>query len=267
MTPPPQKDGFAMVWWDDFQGPAGSSPNGDLWNIITGPGPANNNEIETYTTLATNVSLSGDGRLILVPIQVPPVGQWTSGRVEGKGPQSCDPNHKMIFEAAIQIGNSGSNGIWPAFWALGESINQGVPWPKCGEWDILETRLDQPWSQSTVHWQDSQGNNQDFVNAQVNYPQGNTNTWTMIMDLTSSDYTQQSLTFQLNGNTFLTATPGAMNAGEYEWSQVTQGGFYPILNIAVGGNNSFPGPTNSNTQGGFASDLAVDYVAIYKSDT
>ncbi len=31
-----------------------------------------------------------------------------------------------------------NQGIWPAFWALGNNSNSGVPWPVAGEIDILE---------------------------------------------------------------------------------------------------------------------------------
>ena len=34
-------------------------------------------------------------------------------------------------------------GIWPAFWLLGANIDE-VPWPQCGEIDIMEYRGQQP---------------------------------------------------------------------------------------------------------------------------
>lgn len=44
---PPGYNGFNTVWYDDFGGPAGASPNGNNWNIITG-NLGVNNELETW---------------------------------------------------------------------------------------------------------------------------------------------------------------------------------------------------------------------------
>ena len=49
------------------------------------------------------------------------------------------------FEARIQIPRG--QGIWPAFWMLGEDIDQ-KPWPACGEIDIMENIGKEP---SIVH--------------------------------------------------------------------------------------------------------------------
>ena len=35
-------------------------------------------------------------------------------------------------------------GTWPAFWMLGGDLLDGVPWPECGEIDIMEFRGDIP---------------------------------------------------------------------------------------------------------------------------
>ena len=48
------------------------------------------------------------------------------------------PSSTAFLEASIQLPNMTPEGIWPAFWALGNNINSGVAWPTCGESDILE---------------------------------------------------------------------------------------------------------------------------------
>ena len=40
------------------------------------------------------------------------------------------------FEARIQMPTG--QGIWPAFWVLGNDIGRNVGWPQCGEIDIME---------------------------------------------------------------------------------------------------------------------------------
>ena len=43
-------------------------------------------------------------------------------------------------------------GTWPALWMLGSSIHHGIPWPECGEIDILENTGANPSRvQGTIH--------------------------------------------------------------------------------------------------------------------
>ncbi len=47
----------------------------------------------------------------------------------------------MMVEGVIRFGSNAQGnkqGMWPAFWMLGESIHHGTPWPQCGELDIME---------------------------------------------------------------------------------------------------------------------------------
>jgi hypothetical protein len=40
-------------------------------------------------------------------------------------------------EARIRV--SGTQGLWPAFWLLGEDLSTGrASWPECGEIDVME---------------------------------------------------------------------------------------------------------------------------------
>lgn len=43
------------------------------------------------------------------------------------------------------------NGVWPAFWMLGDSISS-VGWPNCGELDIMETVNTDNKNYGTAHW-------------------------------------------------------------------------------------------------------------------
>ena len=61
-------------------------------------------------------------------------GTYTSGRITTQ--QKFNFTYGRA-EARIKLPNV--QGLWPAFWLLGESISApGVGWPKCGEIDIME---------------------------------------------------------------------------------------------------------------------------------
>lgn len=50
-----------------------------------------------------------------------------------------------------------------------------------------------------------------------------------------------------------------------QWEDVARREFFPILNVAVGGD--YPGPPNDQTADGLESGMAVRYVGVYKSNT
>src|SRR5262249_48868950 len=59
-------------------------------------------------------------------------GRITSARIKTKGP--FEVRYGKI-EARIRLPYS--QGMWPAFWMLGNNID-AVGWPRCGEVDIME---------------------------------------------------------------------------------------------------------------------------------
>ena len=121
----------------------------------------NNHEVQNYTTSPDNVTLSGNGALWIRP-QRASIGAWTSGRLECNKSFACPPGKAMIIRARLCAGyapTTSQSGIWPAFWALGQSIREGIPWPGCGEIDIYEAAGGQPWTIATIHYSDSGGVN------------------------------------------------------------------------------------------------------------
>lgn len=260
--PAPHKSGYAIVWLDEFNGPQGAAVNGNNWFSKTGANA--NHEIQQYTTSAENAHLSGDGRLYMVPVKEAS-GIWTSARLEGKNSFSCDDDHTMIFQSEIRVGNhpaSQQKGIWPAFWALGNDIRTGTSWPKCGEWDILELINGSTTNQGTLHFLNSGGAHQMF-GGRVGFTSGNYHTWALEVDRRGASFRDEKLTWSLDGHPFFEVTGATMGTAE-QWSDVAHKPFFPLLNVAVGGD--FPGNPDGQTQGGFESGLQVKYVAVYKSN-
>src|SRR5260370_11555762 len=137
---PPPATGFKLVWSDEFNSADGSSPDASKWTFDTGVGGNGwgNNELETYTNRTKNAQIQG-GNLVLTAVKEtyadPSDGvtrNYTSARLKTQGLFSQAYGR---FEARIKI--PAGQGIWPAFWMLGNDITSNG-WPRCGEIDIME---------------------------------------------------------------------------------------------------------------------------------
>ena len=106
MSPPPNINGFSIVFSDSFQGPAHTLPDSNNnWNIIQSGPNRGNNEVQTYTNSVHNVQLSGGSTLQIMP-QKDGNGNWTSGRLEGIHKFSCQAGQKMILQANLRTGRN-----------------------------------------------------------------------------------------------------------------------------------------------------------------
>src|SRR5205823_537327 len=133
------------VWSDEFSGPAGSPPDPTRWRPVSGRGFTG--ELE-YLTDNRNAWQDGDGHLVLElrrevtegstcptdPVSGSTTCQYTSARLDTFGRFGFTYGR---VEARIKV--SGTAGLWPAFWLLGENLETGTaPWPNCGEIDVME---------------------------------------------------------------------------------------------------------------------------------
>jgi beta-glucanase (GH16 family) len=150
-------------------------------------------------------------------------------------------------------------GLWPAFWGLGNNINSGVSWPTCGETDILED-----WSpavlngagdageNSTIHTMDTGGTG---VSNRYLFPSGqavNTgfHTYGMIWSPNEIQYFVDN-----PSQPFATLTPGSLPTGDtWPFNQ----SIFIILNEAVGGLLGGTTPTST------PAPMLVDYVRWYQ---
>jgi beta-glucanase (GH16 family) len=147
----PSYSGYRLVWSDSFAGASATLPNENNWNIIDG-NLGVNNELQTYRRNTRQVQTSGGNTLQLVPWREG--NGWTSGRIESKYTFTPQAGRRTMAEAQIRFGGnptSTKQGIWPAFWLLGDSIRHGTGWPACGELDIMETVNGQLTGYGTMH--------------------------------------------------------------------------------------------------------------------
>src|ERR1017187_8506460 len=130
---------WSLVWSDEFNSPAGTPPDPLKWNYDLGGGGWGNGEAETYTNSPGNVFQDGKGNLVIRAIR-DAAGRYTSARLQTGSPGASTHTADLSWqygriEARIKL--PFGQGVWPAFWMLGENIGS-VGWPTCGEVDIME---------------------------------------------------------------------------------------------------------------------------------
>jgi Glycosyl hydrolases family 16 len=223
-----------LVWSDEFN--VDGAPDPTHWGYDLGAGGWGNNEVQTYTNDAQNVSVSGGN----LKITLRKVGaNYTSARLNSKGKYDFKYG-KVEFRAKLPTGG----GTWPALWMLGANIDQ-APWPACGEIDVME----------------HVGNQQDVIFGTLHYPGnsgGNANSASTNVPGVSNDFhtystvwSPSSIKIYVDGNLYHSVPNTAalpFNAN-----------FFLIMNVAMGGNFGgaiAPGFTQST--------MEVDYVKVYQ---
>ena len=252
-TPPPAQT-YQLMWADEFSGPDGSVPDATKWAIQTGGGGWGNNELESYTARPANVQILG-GNLIITAAKEDYTGadgiarHYTSARMQTKGLFSQQYGR---FEARIKIPRG--QGIWPAFWMLGNNIDT-AGWPACGEIDIMENIGKEPSiNHGSLHMPAAGTANDDQLTGMYTLPGGaklgdGFHTYAI-------EWSASAIKFYVDDNLYETQTPATATGRDWEFNQP----FFIILNVAVGGN--FPGaPTSSTT---FPQTMKVDWVRVYQ---
>jgi len=145
---PPGSDAAAptdFLFVDDFEGPAGASPDRSKWTVVSWNEPVTPPVLGLYRDDPRNVSLDGNGNLA---IRATKEGDtYFTGRVESR--IKIGINH--TWEARIQLPMA--PGLWPAYWLVNiEDTPDGRgPLPD-GEVDIVEWYGNGEWAPGTsVH--------------------------------------------------------------------------------------------------------------------
>ena len=122
-------DAYKLVWSDEFDG---TELDSRIWNIEVNGNGGGNNELQYYA--AGNVSVA-DGCLVLTAKRENMNGKaFTSGRINSMGKAAF--MHGRI-DARLKMPHT-ANGLWPAFWLMGNDMSTGTGWPYCGEIDVME---------------------------------------------------------------------------------------------------------------------------------
>ncbi|KAH7696848.1 hypothetical protein AAVH_36074 [Aphelenchoides avenae] len=222
-----------LIFSDEFNG---NSLDRNKWNIEQGYLNVNN-EKENYQP--GNVQVTGGNLVITAKRQQMGNQQYTSGRI--------NTQNKFSFtfgraEARIKLPKV--QGLWPAFWMLGNSISQ-VGWPKCGEIDIMEQINTENRVFGTLHW---------FHNGHAQYGLTTNIDNTAGWHVYAVEWDTNNIRVFVDGRQYF-----VMDIKDTANFQQFKSPFYLILNLAVGGD--LPGQTIND--GALPAQMLVDYVRVY----
>jgi beta-glucanase (GH16 family) len=245
--------GWTLTWSDEFDGPEGSSLDPAKWTFDVGGDGWGNKELEYYTDGDTNAQVSGGYLTIRAQQAVAGSGQpldcwygpcqFTSARINTLGKFSQQYGH---FEARIQIPSG--QGMWPAFWLLGEDLSRGVSWPACGEVDIMENAGATPAiNHGSLHATGDATMTATFT-SQASLADG--------FHLYAIDWNETGIWFSVDGQVYESQFAADYSSAGWPFNQP----FFIIINVAVGG--TFDGAPDGATT--FPQSMVIDYVRVYQ---
>ncbi|HEX3557652.1 MAG TPA: glycoside hydrolase family 16 protein [Pyrinomonadaceae bacterium] len=248
---------WRLVWDDDFDGAKGSGVDPTKWGAEVGGAGWGNRELEYYTDGTKNAHLDGRGSLAVEAFAetLPPEFKcwygpcrYTSARLYTKRKFTQAFGR---FEARIKL--PAGQGVWPAFWLLGDDIDS-AGWPACGEIDIIENIGREPSTvHGTLHGPGYSGAN--GIGAPYTLPGGRR--FADAFHIFAVEWEPKEIRWYVDGKLYETRTPADLPAGA-KW--VYDHPFFIILNFAVGG--GWPGDPDATTR--FPQTMLVDYVRVYK---
>jgi beta-glucanase (GH16 family) len=233
---------WRLVWHDEFDG-AGLDTT--KWVHDTGGNGWGNAELEHYTDRVENARLE-NGYLVIEARQEPFGGQaYTSARLKTQGLGAWTYGR---IEARIEIPRG--QGLWPAFWMLGDNIAQ-VGWPGSGEIDIMENIGKEPGTvHGTVHGPGYSGAN--GITSAYALPSG---AFADTFHVFAVEWQPDTIKWFVDSTLYKTIDPRSLPA---PW--VFDHPFFILLNVAVGG--YWPGNPDATTV--FPQTMRVDYVRVYQ---
>lgn len=250
---------------EEFNGPAGASPDRAVWNFETGGGGWGNNEQQVYTSSRENSRLDGSGNLLIQARR--DNSGWTSARIN-----TFDKFTFTYGTLSARMAMPMGKGLHTGFWLLGEDIYR-VGFPESGEVDIAEHITGGNFVHAGIHGPTTAGagNGNSSLSGLGSldlsglgdleplitgrYQRGSdvTNINPAQFHTYGVTKTPSKITFTFNGQPFYSIEKSSLAATE-KW--VFDKPVYVLLNLAVGGD--WPGAPDSNT----ADDatLVVDWV-------
>ena len=243
-TPEWERSGWTLIWQDEFEG---DELDPEKWVMEIGGHGWGNNEYQFYTDRPENVRLE-DGQLIIEARDEFFIRRhYTSGRIKTQGLFTFTYGR---VEARLKLPYG--QGIWPAFWMLGEDIEE-VSWPTCGEIDIMEHIGREPTrTYGTVHGPGYSGSG--GIGHFTTFPEGSLSEAFHVFAI---EWEPEEIRWYVDDELFFTLTSDVVNK---EW--VFDHSFFILINMAVGG--YWPGYPDETTV--FPQYLTVDYVRVYQTN-
>ncbi len=236
---------YKLVWEDDFN--YNGKPNPDKWNYDIGGHGWGNGESQYYTDNISNAYVK-DGFLHIRAMKEDYQDKhYTSARLTTHGKASWQYG-LFTIRAKLPKGK----GTWPALWLLADEIHEGLPWPLCGEIDLMEHVGSNP---NVVHF--------SLHSKNFNFKKQNQLTKVLEVENVSDEFheysvkwTDEYIEFFLDGKSQAKYIKGK-NASVEDWPFDRK--FYLILNIAIGG--FWGGEIDDSI---LPQEMIIDYIRIFQ---
>ena len=249
-----------LVWSDEFEGPKGFPPDPLKWGYDKGGEGWGNRELQYYTDKTDNAMLDGNSCLAITAHAVADTD--TANRMCWYGPCLFTSARLLtigrfsftygIVEASIKVPYG--QGIWPAFWMLGENFGE-VGWPICGEIDIMENIGREPCIvHGTLHGPGYSGGN--GIGGQYVLQEGYE-----VRDafhLFTVEWQPGIIRWYMDNRLYVEVRQDQLPKGT-PWSFDQP--FFLLLNVAVGG--EWPGAPDETTV--FPQVMLIDFVRVYQT--
>ncbi|MBN2446314.1 MAG: glycoside hydrolase family 16 protein [Phycisphaerae bacterium] len=251
----PLAGGQTLIWSDEFDGP---SIDRSTWTYNVGTHGFGNGELQYHTARPENAYIDS-GNLVIEARRESYLNnlQFTSSRLVTHGRLAFTYG---TLEARIKLPDV-DNGLWPAFWLLGNNIGQ-MPWPACGELDIMEVGSHDAYLAGVVNRRVGAHAFWDYQGSQADYG-GSVNYLTDLYSdyhLFALEWTPTSISTSLDGVTFW-----AMDISDVETNSLEEfhQPMYIIANLAVGGWNFVEITDPAQITAPFPGRMYVDYIRLY----
>ena len=236
----------------DYEG----KPDRAKWIHETG-GNWHNNEIQYYTDHIENAFVT-DGRLTIVALnEKMGTRNHTSARLTTYGKFSFKYG-KVEVSAKLPAGK----GSWPAIWMLPDAIKEGIPWPLCGEIDIMEYAAGA--HKEAVHFTLHSGLYNHTINTQethVEYLDGVTEAFHKY----TCEWKADSIIYSVDDQVIATFYRDKCTNGESKVQSMEAWPFnqnyHLLINLAVGG--MFGGEVDDSH---FPYIYEIEYVRVWQAD-
>ncbi|MGA7907094.1 MAG: glycoside hydrolase family 16 protein [Candidatus Sulfotelmatobacter sp.] len=252
-SPAGAKKGWILTWSDEFNGPNNSAVDPTKWVLESGGWGWGNQELEYYTARRENAYVA-HGKLVIKAVREKYTGpdgvsrDYTSARLKTLGKFSQTYGR---FEARIKIPRG--QGMWPAFWMLGEDIGT-IGWPACGEIDIMENIGKEPGIvHGSIHGPGYTGS----VGLEAPYRLPGRRKFADHFHLYAVEWEPDAIRLYVDKHLYVTRTRADLRPG---WKWVFDHPFFLLLNLAVGGD--WPGSPDATTVS--PQVMLVDYVRVYR---
>jgi beta-glucanase (GH16 family) len=243
-TTPLSYPGYTLTWNDEFNGTTLDPTN---WNYETGGSGWGNHELEYYTSGTNNAFLSSGCLVIEARKETIGTNNYTSARLNTAGKRQFTYG-RVDIRAKLPV----AKGMWPALWMLGSNIST-VPWPGCGETDIMELIGTNPKQViGSVHWLKGDGSEGTLNNA-YSLSAGD---FSQQFHVFSMIWTRASIQFLIDDQVYETAYKTDVTSGTWPFDNPS----FFIFNVAVGGD--WPGSPDASTI--FPQRMYVDYIRVFQ---